>query len=209
MLDAYDKVIKAHLESFLKVGDREIKVYGLQNEDDSGDSIFSQAGAGKDKIEFPFVTAVRLPQVIITDHAMTKRPSNYSGYFLINEPGKQVNLNCMRCDLAYAFDVYGENKKITEDIGTQLYFRLRNNNELKVQIVLPVRNMHGEIESATCVCDIVMKDTMTHMRLQGNDSAQIYKFRIEATLKNVNIYDITEKEMYKFNYFVTARLAED
>lgn len=209
MLDAYDKIVKQHIQSFLTINGAtktKIQVYGLQNEDESGEATFSQAGAEKDQIIFPLVSVFRKPTVEITDDSVTKTVANYDGYSLFSDSSGEMKLNCMRCTLQYAVDIYAENKKTCEDIATQLYFRLRNNPQLEVQIILPVRNAKGEIESATCIVDISMGPNMTHLKNQLPTEAQLYKMRIEFSLKNCNIYDVTSREFQKLEYTVIAKI---
>lgn len=209
MLDAYDKIVKCHIQSFLTIDGKtkkQIKVYGLQNEDESNEAVMSQAGAENDKVEFPLVSVFRKPTIEVTDDSVTKRVSNYDGYTLLSDESGVGKLNCMRCTLQYAADVYAENKKTCEDIGTQLYFRLRNNPQLDVQIILPVKNSNGEIVSATCTTDIVMGPNMTHLRSQLQTDSQLYKLRLEFSLKNCNIYDVTFRQFQKIEYSVVAKI---
>lgn len=207
MLNVYDQCLKKHIESFLSVGrgKHKIPVFGLQNEDELGDSVYTQAGAKTDKVGFPMVTIIRLPQILITDQAMTKRPANYAGYFL-QETDIGVHLNVMRCDLSYAIDTYATNKKETEDLSIQLYHRLRNNPQLTVDILLPIKNKDGLVENARCVCDIVMSPEIVHLKIQGTETPQVYRLRSQFFLKNVNLYDISAKEFVSLEYVITAQL---
>lgn len=209
MLSIYDKTLKKYLKSFLKIGNRQINVYGLSSDDSQEDMTFTQAGKENDKITFPLLAMVRLPDVEITDWANTKRQGTHSGYYLIDKPDKKVTVNVMRCNLSYAVDVYAENKKTAEDLGTQLYFRLRNNPNFSVWINLPIRDDEGNQYSVECVPDLVLDPVMSHLRVQNNENAQLYRFRIKFTLENVNIYDFAEKELYNLEYSVVAKLSHE
>lgn len=209
MITAYDKALKLYLSSFLKVGKQRIPVYGLSSDDANEDMTFTQAGQKDDKIRFPLLAVVRLPDVEITDFANTKRQGTHSGYYLVDEPSKKVTINVMRCKLTYAVDVYAENKKTAEDLGTQLYFRLRNNPNPSVWINLPVKDAEGKQYSVECVPNIVLEPTMSHLRIQNNENAQLYRFRIKFALENVNIYDFSEKELYDLEFSVEAKLSHE
>ena len=209
MLFIYDKVLKKYVKSFLKVGNRQINVYGLQSDEANEEMTFTQAGAKNDKVEFPIVTILRFPDVNITDFSGTKRAGNYEGYYLIDEPNRKVTINFMRATLSYAIDIYAENKKTAEDLGMQLYFRLRNNPNPQVFINLPIKDSEGKQFSIECVPNIVMNDQLTHLRSQNNENAQLYRFRLKFTLENVNIYDFSEKELYDFEYEVVAKLSHN
>lgn len=206
MLNCYDKILKKHLESFLKVGTKSIMVYGLQNEETQDSLAFSQAGDKSDKITFPLVTLIRLPSVEITDDAMTKRPATYEGFLEVNDINKKVRVNCMRCTLSYYVDIVAENRKTAEDIGLQLYFRLRTHPNFIVTVPLPVKNEKGEQLQVTCTPDIVMDAGLQHMRPQTQELSQYYKFRLKFDLKNVNIFDYEFGEVYDINYSLQVKL---
>lgn len=206
MIDAYDKVVKLHIEKFLKVGKRKISVIGLQNEEDNQEDLFSQLGDTSDRIILPAVSVFRKPEIDITDDAGTKRVSNYSGYLIYNGLTKNVSLNVMRCDLHYGVEVFGENKKVTEDLACQLFFRLRNNPNPVVKIQLPVKDDDGNYLEAECIPNIVMSDTMRHLKTQSKETEQLYRLRIDFTLQNVNIYDFSLEEFYSIEYSVVAKL---
>ena len=206
MLNCYDKILKKHIESFLKVGTRSIMVYGLQNEETQDSLAFSQAGDKSDRVTFPLVTLVRLPSVEITDDAMTKRPATYEGFLEVDDISKKVRVNCMRCTLSYYVDIVAENRKTAEDIGLQLYFRLRTHPNFTVTVPLPVKNEKGEQIQVTCMPDIVMDAGLQHMRPQTQELSQYYKFRLKFDLKNVNIFDYEFGEVYNINYSLQVKL---
>lgn len=209
MLNNYDKMLKNHIASFLKVGKRKIDIYGLQNDEQDSELAFTQAGSEKDKIKFPFLVLIRFPDILITDDSMTKRPANYEGYSLIEDDDRKITLNCMRCELSYALDIYAENKKTTEDLAMQVYFKLRNNPNFNVEIKLPFKDDNGSQLTVSCIPDIVMDGTMSHLKTQDNLSAQLYRLRIKFILKNVNIFDFSEKEVIEnINYEILVRLGE-
>lgn len=209
MLNNYDKMLKNHIASFLKVGKRKIDIYGLQNDEQDGELAFTQAGSEKDKIKFPFLVLIRFPDILITDDSMTKRPANYEGYSLIEDDDRKITLNCMRCELSYALDIYAENKKTTEDLAMQVYFKLRNNPNFNVEIKLPFKDEDGSQLTVSCIPDIVMDGTMSHLKTQDNLSAQLYRLRIKFILKNVNIFDFSEKEVIEnINYEILVKLGD-
>lgn len=209
MLNNYDKMLKNHIASFLKVGKRKIDIYGLQNDEQDSELAFTQAGSEKDKIKFPFLVLIRFPDILITDDSMTKRPANYEGYSLIEDDDRKITLNCMRCELSYALDIYAENKKTTEDLAMQVYFKLRNNPNFNVEIKLPFKDDNGSQLTVSCIPDIVMDGTMSHLKTQDNLSAQLYRLRIKFILKNVNIFDFSEKEVIEnINYEILVRLGD-
>lgn len=209
MLNNYDKMLKNHIASFLKVGKRKIDIYGLQNDEQDSELAFTQAGSEKDKIKFPFLVLIRFPDILITDDSMTKRPANYEGYSLIEDDDRKITLNCMRCELSYALDIYAENKKTTEDLAMQVYFKLRNNPNFNVEIKLPFKDEDGSQLTVSCIPDIVMDGTMSHLKTQDNLSAQLYRLRIKFILKNVNIFDFSEKEVIEnINYEILVKLGD-
>lgn len=209
MLNNYDKMLKNHIASFLKVGKRKIDIYGLQNDEQDSELAFTQAGSEKDKIKFPFLVLIRFPDILITDDSMTKRPANYEGYSLIEDDDRKITLNCMRCELSYALDIYAENKKTTEDLAMQVYFKLRNNPNFNVEIKLPFKDEDGSQLTVSCIPDIVMDGTMSHIKTQDNLSAQLYRLRIKFILKNVNIFDFSEKEVIEnINYEILVKLGD-
>lgn len=206
MLNCYDKILKQHIKSFLKVGTKSIMVYGLQNDETQDSLAFSQAGDTSDKITFPLVTLIRLPSIEITDDAMTKRPATYEGFLELNSVDKKVRVNCMRCTLSYYVDVVAENRKTAEDIGLQLYFRLRTHPNFNVNIPLPVKNDKGEQLQVECVPDIVMNQGIEHTRPQTQEMSQYYKLRLKFDLKNVNIFDYEIDELYDISYSIKTVL---
>ena len=210
MLNVYDKVLKNHISSFLKVGKKSIRIIGVQNEDSQEELMVTQEGLKTDTLSFPIITLIRLPDIEITDDAGTKRASTYTG-FLINTPDSpsKVSLTCMRCTLSYYIDIYAENRKVVEDIGMQLFFKLRTHPNINVLISLPIKDADGNDISVKCVPDIILDKTMSHVRSQNLESAQLYKFRIKLELQNVNIYDFEFEELCNIEYKVLARLSSE
>lgn len=210
MLNIYDRILKNHIASFLKVGKKSIRVLGLQNEDSQDELMVNQGGLKTDTLTFPIISLIRLPEVEITDDAGTKKAATYTG-FLINTPesADKVSLTCMRCTLSYYIDIYAENRKVVEDIGMQLFFKLRTHPNISVSITLPIKDAGGNDISVNCTPDIVLDKTLSHVRNQNLESMQLYKFRIKLELQNVNIYDFEVEELYNFEYKVLAKLSSE
>lgn len=209
MINAYDKALKHHISQFLEIGDRIIRLVGLSDENAADELLVDQIGEKKDEVEFPVLSLIRLPRIEITDNPQTKRQQNYAGYSLIDEPDRKVSLNAMRCDLFYALDVWAENRKTVEDIGIQVYFRLRNNPNFKVTCLLPIKNEQGEQETGVCVPNLVLDPQMLHLKSPNDTLAQLYQYRMTFKLQNVNLYDYSIKQMYEIEYFVQAKLSND
>lgn len=207
MIDAYDKVILEHIRQFLKVGDTTIPIYAVSAED-AQDSLMTMAGLDErkaaDTISFPIVMLVRLPDIELTDDPMTKRELNYRGYNLKDTETGQITLNSMRCNLKYVILVFAENRKITEDLGTQLFYRLRNNNQILVNIRLPLKDDEGESLYVQSNPDIVMDGNLTQLRTQQQNLAQLYKLKFSFTLKHCQIFDFLAEKYYNLEYTVTA-----
>lgn len=202
MLDAVDKVIKTLFVKLLKIDDRKVPVYVLGS-DDSTDQPYSQAGMTDEKpdtIDLPFVTLFRLPTIDITDSHMTKRVHNYTGYKLT--VGSQPILTYYRTTLHYSASVFAENRKLSEDIATSLYGRVRNYCQIKVNIQLPIELEPGKFAAAPMDCDIELGATIEQVNPLGYDKAQVYRCRFMFDVKNVNIYHTTEEKPFKFDIYV-------
>lgn len=211
MTDAVDRVIKNHIQSLLSFGGNKIPVISVGNADqeEQGYSQLGMQGKG-DRIPFPFVSVYRVSDITITDEAATKRVHNYTGY-LISEADNQpqiaaTKLSYYRCNLSYTATVYAETRKMSEDIATSLYGKLRNNCEVDVVVVLPIKHKdvdeHGvEVFRDIAVkmrVDIEMQPTIQQVAPLDLTKAQVYKCRVSFLAKNVNIYTPTFDRKYKF-----------
>lgn len=206
MLDAVDRVVRLHLQKLLLVKGKPIPMFSTATADQD-DQPFTQAGTGKkaDKIEFPFASLVRLPTFDITDDAMTKRVHNYTGY---NEENN-ARLGHYVVTLHYNVTIFAETRKISEDLATSLYARLRNNNQISIAIHLPL-TQEKETDPKEFVAqsdsDIILTSSVTQVNQQRSDTAQMYKCQILFDVQNVNIYDIFENKEYVYNIFVQDKL---
>ena len=209
MLDMVDKVIKAHIQKLLTVRGKPIPVFSVGTADQD-DQAFSQAGIAKekkpDRVDLPFLSLIRLPDIQITDYNVTKRVHNYSGYEADEIDGVQITYD--RCTLSYVATVFAENRKVSEDLATALYSRLRNNNQITVNIHLPIEDPTGKKRKiiAQMQSDIVMGPTISQVNQQGYDKAQLYKARISFEIQNVNIYNFIQEKEYLYNIYVVAKL---
>lgn len=200
MIDMYDKVLKEHISQFLKIGDVQITLLGLSTED-SHEQVLSIVGVqGGDAVAFPIVSVVRLPSIEISDSSMTKRQLNYSGYDLEAEGVENIKLNAMRCDLKYSILVFAPTRKVTEDLATQLYFRLRNINQIKVNIRLPLKDGEGMPIYVQSDSDIVLDPSLTQVRAQQQNLAQMYLLKFNFTLKHCYIFDFSQENNYNIEY---------
>jgi hypothetical protein len=200
MIDMYDKVLKEHISQFLKIGDAQITLLGLSTED-SHEQVLSIVGAqGGDAVAFPIVSVVRLPSIEISDSSMTKRQLNYSGYALEAEGVENIKLNAMRCDLKYSILVFAPTRKVTEDLATQLYFKLRNINQIKVNIRLPLKDGEGMPIYVQSDSDIVLDPSLTQVRAQQQNLAQMYLLKFNFTLKHCYIFDFSQENNYNIEY---------
>lgn len=196
----YDKVLKEHISQFLKIGDVQITLLGLSTED-SHEQVLSIVGVqGGDAVAFPIVSVVRLPSIEISDSSMTKRQLNYSGYDLEAEGVENIKLNAMRCDLKYSILVFAPTRKVTEDLATQLYFRLRNINQIKVNIRLPLKDGEGMPIYVQSDSDIVLDPSLTQVRAQQQNLAQMYLLKFNFTLKHCYIFDFSQENNYNIEY---------
>lgn len=206
MLDAVDKVIIQHIRNILSdVGGKDISVFSIATAD-TDDQPYNQAGQeeGKqpDRVEFPFVGVVRAPDIDITDYNMTKRVHNYTGYKLSEGAGSQ--LTYYRCTLHYLATVFAENRKVSEDIATALYGKLRNYCQVSVLIRLPIEidGPEKKYAAADMDVDIELGPNIKQVVPMSTDKAQVYKARITFDVKNVNVYHTQEERSYKYNVFV-------
>ena len=215
MTDSVDRVIRKHIENLLSFGGSKIPVISVGNADQEEQS-YSQLGMqGRgDRIQFPFVSLYRVSDITITDEAATKRVHNYTGY-LINEADNPpqiaaTKLSYYRCNLSYTATVFAETRKMAEDIATALYGKLRNNCEVDVTIVLPIKQKDVD-EKGTEVfrdiavkmkVDIEMQPTIQQIAPLDLTKAQVYKCRISFLAKNVNIYTPTFDRKYKFRVII-------
>lgn len=209
MLDAVDKVIKTHIQKLLFVKGQSIPVYVVGNGDQDEQPV-SQAGMKSDKpdrIDLPFAALFRLPNIDITDNNMTKRVHNYTGYKL--PVGSEPYLTYYRATLHYTVSIFAENRKLSEDLATSLYGRLRNYCQVRVKIMLPIELEPGKFAGAAMDCDIEMGPTIEQTNPLGYDKAQIYKCRISFDLKNVNIYHTDEEKPFSFTIFVQGIIDND
>ena len=196
----YDKVLKEHISQFLKIGDAQITLLGLSTED-SHEQVLSIVGTqGGDAVAFPIVSVVRLPSIEISDSSMTKRQLNYSGYDLEAEGVENIKLNAMRCDLKYSILVFAPTRKVTEDLATQLYFRLRNINQIKVNIRLPLKDGEGMPIYVQSDSDIVLDPSLIQVRAQQQNLAQMYLLKFNFTLKHCYIFDFSHENKYNIEY---------
>ena len=214
MLDAVDTVIKKHLQSILSsVNGRKISVFSVgtaDQEDQPFNQAAQEAGKSADKVELPFVSLIRLPNIEITDDHMTKRVHTYDGYGL-DIPGASGKLTYYRCTLHYVATVFAENRKLSEDLITSLYGRLRNYCQVQVLIRLPVQvddgpNGEKRYAAAPMDVDIELGNSIEQTNPITSEKAQLYKAKIAFDVKNVNIYHIAEERNYKYNVFVEPKL---
>ena len=194
MLKAYDIAVK----DLIKIFAPNIMVVGLQNDDstDEGEAAVAQAGKDtlEDKISYPIISVFRNPGVNITDGSMTKRASTSEGYGSLSESGERViSLVAMRSTLTYTIDVFDVTREAAEKIALGLYFRLRNNPEIKATFEFEDFN-----KSVECKAEIELKPEITNVRVNDKSKSQLYKIRFSFDLVNANIYDLIDKEAVRF-----------
>ena len=199
MIKIYDIGVKKLIETF----SNKIKVIGLQNDDsgESSENLINQAGleSEEDKVSFPVISVFRNPEIEIIDGSTTKRPSTYIGYSEISE-AVATKLVAMRANLSYTIDVFDVTRASAEEVALKLYFRLRNNPEIKVTF-----NMYDY--QVPCICEVALDPNITNTRTQSLDKSQMYKLRFSFKLLNVNIYDLISRELpTKIRWFITAEL---
>ena len=194
MLKAYDIAVK----DLIKVFAPNIMVVGLQNDDstDEGEAAVAQAGKDtpEDKISYPIISVFRYPEIDITDGSMTKRASTSEGYGSLSESGERViSLVAMRSTLTYTIDVFDVTREAAEKIALGLYFRLRNNPEIKATFEFEDFN-----RSVECKAEIELKPGITNVRVNDKSKSQLYKIRFSFDLVNANIYDLIDREAIRF-----------
>lgn len=227
MTDAVDAVIVKHIEGLLSFFGKKIPVVSVGNADQE-EQAYSQLGMrGRgDRIPFPFVSVYRLSDITITDEANTKRVHNYTGYTIkqADNPAQiaATKLSYYRCNLSYTATVYAETRKMAEDIATALYGKLRNNCEVDVTVVLPIKQKDVDENGVEVFRDIAVKmrvdlemqQTIQQITPLDLTKAQVYKCRISFLAKNVNIYTPTFDRKYKFRvimetYDTEGNMSED
>ncbi|MCM1323014.1 MAG: hypothetical protein NC218_02410 [Acetobacter sp.] len=210
MLDAVDKVVIEHIRKMTSsVNGRRVSVFSAATADQD-DQLYSQAGQEENKrqdnIELPFIGVIRSDVIDITDYNQTKRVHLYDNYKL-DGVGSESKLTYYRCTLHYVVTIFAETRKISEDLATSLYGRLRTYCELSAFIRLPV-DVPGQpekIAAAEMKMDIEMGPQITQVNAQQSDKAQLYKCRLSFDLKNVNVYHTTEDRSYVYNVIVQAQ----
>ena len=199
MLRAYDKEVKKLIQIFAP----KIKVIGLQNEDstDSSESVMTQAGKSskEDKVKFPLISVFRNPAIELIDGSATKRPSTSSGY-QVRVGDSVLSLVTMRADLTYTVDVFDVTRASAEELAIKLFFRLRNNPDLKTTF-----NFKDFNQKITCTPTIELNETIENQRINSLEKAQCYKIRFSFKLANVNIYEILDKDIPDLSYFISVR----
>lgn len=215
MTDAVDKVIVKHVQDLLSHSGYTIPVVSVGNSDQD-EQEYSQLGMrGKgDRISYPFVSIYRMSDIAVTDEANTKRVHNYTGY-LVNEATNPpqiaaTKLSYYRCNLTYTATVFAETRKMAEDIATALYGKLRNNCEVDVVVVLPLKHRDVDEKGAevfrdiavTMKVDLELPQTIQQVAPLDFSKAQVYKCRIQFLAKNVNIYTPTYDRKYRFRIIV-------
>ena len=202
MVKTYDRAVL----DLIKVFTNNIPVIGLQNDDtgDISESTFTQAGkkTPEDKVPLPLISVFRNPEIAITDSSVTKRPSMGVGYRWVDSEG-YYSLVCMRTTLSYTVDVIGVSKASVEDIAVKLFFRLRNNPEIRVDFSFPDADY-----KTVCKAEIQLGDKLTHIRTNTPANSQLYKIRFTFNLVNANIYDLINKPVTGITYSIEVKLNE-
>lgn len=211
MIDAVDKVVKMHIQKLLSVKGRAISVFSAMSADQDEQSI---SGAGMDakkpdKIEFPFASITRMPNIEITDSNVTKRIHNYTGYLVV--PDTNIRLTYNRCTLHYVVSIFAENRKVSEDLAVNLYSAMRSSCQISAVIQLPIEHPEakGKYIGAPMDADIVMGNSIEQVNQQQPDKAQLYKCRISFDVTNVNMYNFVEDVSGTYNVVVRSRLSTD
>lgn len=194
MLKAYDIAVKNLIEVFAP----NIRVVGLQNEDttDTGEMAMAQAAkdSQKDQVSLPVISVFRNPTVMISDGSMTKRASTADGYSWLDSTGNRViSLVAMRSTLTYTVDVFDVTREAAETIALGLFFRLRNNPQIKATF-----NFEGLDKPIEADPEIELKSEITNIRVNDKNKSQLYKVRFSFDLVNANIYDILDREAIKY-----------
>jgi hypothetical protein len=169
------------------------------------------AGEKADRIELPFLSLLRLPNIDITDNNITKRVHNYRAYKLFPGTDKETMLTYYRATLHYVLTLFAENRKVSEDIMTGIYQSLRNNCLVTTTIQLPIKDPNDNTKyiGVQMDSDIVMGQKIEQINPQDLSKSQLYKCRIEFDLQNVNVYSIVEELAAKFNVIITTQRKQD
>ena len=208
MLDIVDKVIKNHIQSMATIDRNPIPVFSIATADQD-DQPMTQAGLanGKpDRIQLPFISLIRLPNIDITDDYITKRVHNYNSYKLFKDRGTM--LTYYRATLHYAITLFAENRKVSEDIMTSIYASLRNNCQITVTIQLPIKDPTDDSKyvGVQFIGDIVMGASIEQINPIDLTKTQLYKCRIPFDVQNVNIYNIIEDIKGQFNIIIQSKM---
>lgn len=203
MVKPYDLAVR----DLIKIFAPGILVIGLQNDDNDLSSVMTQAGSksgDESKIPFPIISVFRNPEIEITDGSVTKRAGTSDGYRDIDEENYLANkLIFMRSTLTYTVDVFDTTRASAEEVATKLYFRLRNNPEIRATFVFP----DFENTSYECAAEIELDSAITNVRTNDLDNIQLYKVRFTFKLVNANLLDIISKELPReIRWTVTAEL---
>jgi hypothetical protein len=213
MLDLVDKVMKQHIQGMAKIQGKPIRVFtvGTADQDDQPLMQAGLAGEKADRIELPFLSLLRLPNIDITDNNITKRVHNYRAYKLFPGTDKETMLTYYRATLHYVLTLFAENRKVSEDIMTGIYQSLRNNCLVTTTIQLPIKDPNDNTKyiGVQMDSDIVMGQKIEQINPQDLSKSQLYKCRIEFDLQNVNVYSIVEELAAKFNVIITTQRKQD
>lgn len=213
MLDLVDKVVKQHIQGMAKIQGKPIRVFtvGTADQDDQPLMQAGLSGEKVDRIELPFLSLLRLPDIDITDNNITKRVHNYRAYKLFPGTDKETMLTYYRATLHYVLTLFAENRKVSEDIMTGIYQSLRNNCLVTTTIQLPVKDPNDNTKyiGVQMDSDIVMGARIAQINPQDLSKSQLYKCRIEFDLQNVNVYSIVEELAAKFNVIITTQRKQD
>lgn len=209
MLDLIDKVVKQHIQDMAKINGKPIRVFSIGTADQD-DQILTQAGMSAsraDRVELPFLSLVRLPDIDITDSNVTKRVHNYKAYRLFPDSEDTTMLTYYRATLHYALTLFAENRKVSEDIMTGLYQSLRNNCLITTTIQLPIKDPTDDTKyvGVKMESDIVMGPKITQVNPQDLTKSQLYKCRFDFDLRNVNIYSFVRELTGLFNIIIQSR----
>lgn len=208
MLHLVDKVMKQHIQDLAAINGAPIKVFSVGTADQD-DLDLTQAGLSSskdDKIELPFLSLVRLPDIDITDSSVTKRVHNYKAYKLFNDPDNTTSLTYYRATVHYALTLFAENRKLSEEIMTGIYLNLRNNCQVTTTIQLPIKDPNDDTKyvGVQMDSDIIMGSKIAQINPLDLSKSQLYKCRITFDLENVNIYNFVEQLKGTFNIIVQA-----
>ena len=198
MFRPFDIAVKDLIQVFAK----NIPVIGLQNDDttDSSESVLSQVAknSNEDKLSFPIISIFRNPEAEIIDASHTKRPSSVEGYSWDTE-NKAITLVTMRAKTSYTVDVFDVTRASAEEIALRLFFRLRNNPEVKATIDFPQAG-HSE----KCKAEIQLNPQILNARVNDKSKIQAYKIRFSFNLIGINLFDLISREWPELRYTITV-----